>query len=433
MKKKKIVYVGFSADILHSGHINLLRIAHKYGNVIVGLLTDKAISRYKKLPHLNYNQRFEVIKNIKFVKKVIPQNTLSYLDNLKKIKPDIVVHGDDWKEGVQKKTRNEVIRYLKKTKGKLVEPGYTAGISSSIIKKKINSIGISSDTRKEKLKRLIEAKDLVRVIEAHNPLSGIIAELTSVKKDGVEREFDAIWSSSLTDSTVRGKPDNQSVDYATRLMGQNEILEVTNKPIIFDGDNGGRIEHLPFMIRSLERLGVSAVVLEDKKGLKKNSLFVSQNQSNQDSISSFRKKIITAKKATVSDDFLVIARIESLIFSKGVDDALKRAISYSKAGADCIFISCKEKNPKEIFEFSKKFQKSDYFKPLVAVPSTYSKTYEKVLIKNGFRIVIYANQLLRSSYPAMKKCAEQILKNQRSFEAEKNLISIKEILTLIKH
>ena len=237
---------------------------------------------------------------------------------------------------------------------------------------------------------------------------------------------------NLTDSTVRGKPDNQSVDYATRIMGQNEILEVTTKPVIFDGDNGGRIEHLPFMIRSLERLGVSAVVLEDKKGLKRNSLFADQTKANQDSISSFNQKIITAKKSTVSDDFLVIARIESLIFGKGVDDALKRAISYSKNGSDCIFISCKEKNPKELFEFSKKFQKSDYFRPLVAVPSTYSKTYEKDLIKNGFKIVIYANQLLRASYPAMKKCAEEILKNQRPFEAEKKLTSIKEILTLIE-
>lgn len=432
MKKKKLVYVGLSADILHSGHINILKTAKQYGEVVVGLLTDKAIASYKKLPHLNFEQRYEVLKNIKMVSSVIPQKTLSYLGNLRKIKPDYVVHGDDWKEGVQKKTRDEVVQFLKKNKGKLVEPKYTDGISSTEVRKKLNSIGVSSDSRKAKLKRLIEAKEIVRVIEAHNPISGLIAELTNFKKNNKTREFDAIWSSSLTDSTVRGKPDNQSVDYATRIMGQNEILEVTTKPVIFDGDNGGRIEHLPFMIRSLERLGVSAVVLEDKKGLKRNSLFADQTKANQDSISSFNQKIITAKKSTVSDDFLVIARIESLIFGKGVDDALKRAISYSKNGSDCIFISCKEKNPKELFEFSKKFQKSDYFRPLVAVPSTYSKTYEKDLIKNGFKIVIYANQLLRASYPAMKKCAEEILKNQRPFEAEKKLTSIKEILTLIE-
>jgi phosphoenolpyruvate phosphomutase / 2-hydroxyethylphosphonate cytidylyltransferase len=432
MKKNKKVYVGLSADILHSGHINILKVAKKYGDVTVGLLTDKAIASYKKLPHLSYEQRCEVLKNIKMVSKVIPQKTLSYLGNLRKVRPDFVVHGDDWKEGVQKKTRDEVVNFLKKIKGKLIEPNYTDGISSTIVRNKLHSTGVSPDNRKAKLKRLIEAKDIVRIIEAHNPISGLIAELTNFKKNSVVREFDAIWSSSLTDSTVRGKPDNQSVDYATRIMGQNEILEVTTKPVIFDGDNGGRLEHLPFMIRSLERLGVSAVVLEDKKGLKRNSLFKDQSKANQDSIISFNKKIMAAKKATVSDDFLVIARIESLIFGKGVDEALKRAISYSKAGSDCIFISCKENNPKELFEFSKKFQKSDYFRPLVAVPSTYSKTYEKDLIKNGFKIVIYANQLLRASYPAMQKCAEQILKFQRPFEAEKNLTSIKEILTLIE-
>ena len=433
MKKnhKNIVYVGLSADILHSGHINILNIAKKYGDVVVGLLTDKAISSYKKLPHLNYEQRYTVLKNIKFVKKVIPQKTLSYLENLEKVRPNVVVHGDDWKEGVQKKTRYEVLKYLKKTKGKLIEPKYTKGISSTVIKKKLNSIGISSDTRKSKLKRLIEAKDIVRIIEAHNPLSGLIAESVNVKINNSIREFDGIWSSSLTDSTVRGKPDNQSVDYATRIIGQNEILEVTKKPIIFDGDNGGRIEHLPYMVRSLERLGVSALVLEDKKGLKRNSLFADQTRANQDSINSFKKKISLAKKSTISDDFLIIARIESLIFGKGINDALKRAISYSKAGADCIFISCKKKNPKEIFNFSKKFKNTRFFKPLVAVPSTYSKTYEKDLIKNGFKIVIYANQLLRASYPAMLKCAEQILTNQRSLEAEKNLMSIDKILTLI--
>ena len=432
MKKKKLVYVGLSADILHEGHINILKLANKLGDVTVGLLTDKAIASYKKIPHLSYKQREIVLKNIKFVKKVIPQKTLDYRPNLQIVKPNFVVHGDDWKIGVQKQVRLNVIKTLKKWGGRLIEPKYTKNISSSLIKKNILKVGTSPDTRKSKLRRLIEAKDIVRILESHSALTGMIIENLKIIKNQNFFEFDGMWSSSLTDSALRGKPDNQSVDYSTRITSLNEIFEVTTKPLIFDADNGGRIEHIAYMIKSLERMGVSAAIIEDKIGLKKNSLFKDQKGAKQDSISGFSKKILKAKNATISNDFFIIARIESYILGKNLNDALRRAEAYSKAGADAILIHSKENNPNQIFEFAKKFIKSKYFKPMVAVPSSYSKTYEKDLIKNGFKIIIYANHLMRASYPAMVNAAKTILMNKRSFELERKIIPVKEIINLVK-
>ncbi len=430
-KRNKIVYCGLAADVLHEGHINILKKASKLGDLTVGLLTDNAIASYKNLPHLNYKQREIVLKNIKFVKNVIPQNTLDYTKNLIKIKPNFVVHGDDWKKGIQKNVRKKVIEVLKKWSGKLVEPKYTKNISSTAIKEKIYKVGTSPDVRRSKLKRLIFAKQIVRILESHSPLSGLIIENTKVLKENKHQEFDGMWSSSLTDSLLRGKPDNQSVDYSARMVGLNEILDVTTKPVIFDADNGGRLEHLPFLVKSLERMGVSAMIIEDKIGLKKNSLFDNQSDVRQDSIKNFTKKIKIAKNTKISDDFMIIARIESFILGKNLNDALKRAEAYVKAGVDAIMIHSKEKNPKEIFSFSKKFIKSRFYKPIIVVPSTYSKTHEKELIKNNIKVVIYANQLLRSSYPAMLKIAKNILKDQRAHNSEKYLVPIKDIIKLI--
>ena len=432
MKKKILVYVGLSADILHEGHINILKTANKLGEVTVGLLTDKAIASYKKIPHLSYKQREIVLKNMKYVKKVIPQNTLDYRPNLNLLKPKYVVHGDDWQTGIQKVTRMQVIKTLKKWNGKLIEPKYTKNISSSLIKENILRVGTSPDKRKSKLRRIMEAKKIVRILESHSALTGLIIENLKVIKKQNYLEFDGMWSSSLTDSALRGKPDNQSVDYSTSIQGLNEILEVTTKPIIFDADNGGRIEHLPYMIKSLERIGVSAAIIEDKVGLKKNSLFKNQSGVKQDSIKKFCQKIAKAKDTKISDDFLIIARIESFILGKSLSDALKRAEAYSKAGADAILIHSKEKNPSQIFSFAKKFTKSKFFKPMVAVPSSYSKTYERDFIKNGFKIVIYANHLMRAAYPAMLNAAKSILFNNRSFNIENKISPIKDIINLIK-
>ena len=433
MKKSKIVYVGLSADILHKGHINILKKANSYGDVYVGLLTDQAISSYKNIPFLDYQKRKVVVENIKYVKKVIPQKTLDYVENLNLIKPDYVVHGDDWKTGVQKKTRERVIKKLKKWSGKLIEPNYTKNISSTSIKKEMSNIITSPQNRVSRLKRLIRSKDIVRILESHNSLTGLIIDKLNVKKNKKIIEFDGMWSSSLTDSATKGLPDNSSLSFSARISSLNDIMDVTTKPLVFDADNGGQVEHLPFLIRSLERSGVSAIIMEDKVGLKKNSLFKNQTGTKQDKPQLFANKIKKICNSRNSKDFMVIARIESFIVGKGLKDALYRAEIYSKAGADAILIHSKEKTPAEIFSFAKEFRKSKNFIPLVSVPSTYSKVYEKDLIKNGFKLVIYANQLLRAAYPAMQNTAKTILKNKRAFEADKKIIPIKEIINLIKN
>ena len=433
MKNNKKVYVGLSADILHAGHINILKTASQYGSVIVGLLTDEAIASYKKIPYLDFKKRKVVVENIKYVDKVIPQYTLDYVENLNLIKPKYVVHGDDWKNGVQKKTRDRVIKTLKKWSGKLIEPKYTKNISSTEIKNKISNILLSPENRISRLRRLFNSKDIVRILESHNSLTGLIIENISVTKKNKVNEYDGMWSSSLTDSATKGMPDNSSVDFSTRLSSLNSMMEVTSKLLVFDADNGGQLEHLPFLVRSLERLGASAIIMEDKIGLKKNSLFKNQSDTKQDKPLLFAKKIKQICKSRKSRDFMVIARIESFIVGKGLKDALMRAEIYSKAGADAILIHSKEKTPAEIFSFAREFRKSKNFIPLVSVPSTYSKVYEKDLIKNGFKLVIYANQLLRAAYPAMQYTAKKILENSRAFEVEKKIIPIKEIINLIKN
>ena len=437
---KKKVYVPIAVDFLHEGHINILKIAKKYGEVIVGLFTDEAIANYKSLPILDYKSRELLVKNLKYVSKVVPQKTHDYTYNLNKIKPDFLVHGDDWKYDSRKKTRNNVIKTLRKWSGKLIEPKYTKNISLSKIKSKILEIATLPQNRISRLRRLISSKSIVRILESHNSLTGLIIEKLKVPKKnnfqdkitGDFIEFDGMWSSSLADSATKGKPDNSSLDFSARISSLNDMMDVTTKPLVFDADNGGQLEHLSFLIKSLERSGVSAIIMEDKIGLKRNSLFKNQTGTQQDKPKIFAKKIKKICNTRQSNDFLIIARIESFIVGKGLKDALNRAEIYSKAGADAILIHSKEKTPAEIFSFAKEFKKSKNFIPLVSVPSTYSKVYEKDLIKNGFKLVIYANQLLRAAYPAMQYAATKILENNRAFEIEKKIIPIKEIINLIK-
>ena len=427
----KKVYVGMSADLIHPGHLNILNKANELGEVMVGLLTDKAIASYKRLPYLEYEQRKIILENLKSVYKVVPQYTLDYSSNLRKYQPDFVVHGDDWKEGVQKSTRQMVVDILKEWGGELIDVPYTQNISSTKLNNAIKEIGTTPDTRRSRLKRLINSKSVVRIIEAHNGLTGLITENIKVDVDGDIREFDGMWASSLTDSTSLGKPDIEAVDITTRVNNINNLLEVTTKPIIFDGDTGGKIEHFIFTVRTLERLGVSAVIIEDKIGLKKNSLFGTEVKQYQDTIEDFSNKIQAGRNARVTDDFMIIARIESLILKAGMEDALDRAQAYIKAGADGIMIHSKETSPDEILEFCIQYQKFKVKVPLIAVPSSYNIITEDELSKVGVNIVIYANQLLRSAYPAMLETAKSILTHKRSYESRDNCISIKEILELI--
>ena len=414
-----------SADLIHPGHMNILKEAYKYGDVIVGLLTDKAIASYKRLPALTYEQRKEVIENIKYVDSVVPQDTLDYTSNLQQYKPNYVLHGDDWKKGVQKHIRQKVINILSKWGGELIEVPYTKDISSTQLHNTLKEIGTTPEIRQKKLKRLIENKPIVRILEAHNGLTGIIAENVSYGK----AEFDGIWMSSLTDSTAKGKPDIELID---RFGTLNDVLEVTTKPIILDGDTGGKPEHFAFTVKTLERLGVSAVIIEDKVGLKKNSLFGTDVKQTQDSIEGFSKKIKVGKSSLVGDDFMIIARIESLILKAGLEDAIKRAKAYINAGVDGIMIHSKEEDPTEIFNFCDEYKCFDKKVPLIVVPSSYNNVTEDVLIEKGANVVIYANHLLRSAYPAMIKTAKSILYHKRSKEACNDYcMGIKEILNLI--
>lgn len=432
--KKKLVYVGMSADLVHPGHLENLDEARKLGDVMIGLLTDKAIASYKRLPFLNYSQRKIVVENIKGVVRVVPQETLDYEPNLRKYKPRYVVHGDDWRTGIQKATRAKVIKVLKEWGGKLVETSRNLeNISSTKLNQSIKEIGTTPQIRIERLRRLLEAKPLIRILEVHNGLSSLIVEKTILEKRGVTHEFDAMWLSSLTDSAAKGKPDIGIVDLTSRLNTINDILEGTTKPLIVDGDNGGPAEQLAFTIRSLERLGISAIVIEDKIGIKRNSLFGKKTTvpQIQASIEDFAHKIRVGKRAQVESDFMIIARIESLILNRGMRDALKRAEAYIAAGADAILIHSRQNSPREIFTFAKKFRRLTARVPLVVVPSTYNKVSEEKLKKAGIQIVIYANHLLRSAYPAMLKTAISILKHERAYEVEKHSLPISKIINLI--
>jgi phosphoenolpyruvate phosphomutase len=427
----KKVYVGMSADLIHPGHLNILQVARELGEVTVGLLTDAAIASYKRLPLMNYEQRRAIVENIKGVAHVMPQETLDYVPNLRRLRPDYVVHGDDWRSGVQREVRQAVIDALREWGGQLIEPAYTAGISSTQLINAVREIGFTPEVRMQRFQRLLDAKPLVRVLEAHNGLTGLIVEHASYKHNGQAREFDGAWVSSLTDSVSKGKPDIEFVDLTSRLDTIQQILEATTKIIIVDGDTGGVPEHFGLMVRTLERLGVSAVIIEDKVGLKKNSLFGTEANQQQDSIESFCHKIAQGKRSQVTDSFMVIARIESLILNAGLEDALARAHAYLEAGADGIMIHSKAETPEEIFEFARAYQQFRRRGPLVVVPTTYHQVRESDLVKAGVNVVIYANHLLRAAYPAMMNTAVSILQNERALEASKLCMPIGEILTLI--
>ena len=428
---EKTVYVGISADLMHPGHINILKEASKYGKVVVGLLTDSAIASYKRLPFLTYGQREQVISNMKQVYKVLPQETLDYRPNLEKIRPDVVVHGDDWKTGVQSKIRTQVKETLEKWGGKLIEVPYTSGISSTQLIKAQKELGTTPDRRRAQLRRLLNAKSLIRIIETHNGLSSLIAEDLEIEDENGKHSFDGVWSSSLTDSTAKGMPDIEAVDPSSRANSVDQIFNVTTKPMIYDADTGGKPEHFSYTVKNLERLGVSAVVIEDKVGLKKNSLFGTEVPQQQDKIEEFCNKIRVGKNSQVSDEFMIISRCESLILEQGMDDALKRCKAYLEAGSDGIMIHSRKSDGAEILEFCDYYKEFGSGRPLVVVPSSFDKITEAEFERAGVNIVIYANHMLRAAYPAMYKTAKAILEHKRAFEAREYCMSIKEILEII--
>jgi phosphoenolpyruvate phosphomutase len=425
---KKVVYIPMCADIVHSGHLNIIKEGQKLGEVTIGLLTDEAVASKKRLPYMNYDQRLEVISNIKGVDKVIPQNTSDYRPNLLMLKPDFVVHGDDWR----KEARQQVIDTISKWNGRLVELKYTEGISSTSLHKKLKAGGISPTERLARLERLLMVKETIRVLEAHNGISALIVENTQMKNPkGKTEEFDAIWVSSLTDSLAKGKPDTELVDRTSRIATINEILEVTTKPLIVDGDTGGHIEHFAHTVRTLERLGVSAVVIEDKNGLKRNSLHDKPNEHTQEDPKTFSSKIKAGINARVHDQFMIIARIESFILGKDLADAMERAESYLDAGVSAIMIHSKDRTGRDVKEFAEKYNRLENRKPLMMVPTSYNTISEDELSSWGANIIVYANHLLRAAYPAMEYTAKSILENKRGYETESSSIPVEEFLKLV--
>lgn len=427
----KTVYTCFCTDILHEGHLNIIEEAHKRGKVIVGCLSDEALVRFNRFPTISQEDRIKLYKGIDGVEDVIMQNDMLYDDVIPKLKPDYVVHGDNWKEGPERTIRDHVAALLAEYGGELVDIPYTHSEKAKKIDMQLREKLAMPEYRRKRLRQLIKMMPIVKAMEAHDGLTGLIVEKTVVEHEGRLDQFDAMWISSLCDSTAKGKPDIELVDMTSRFRTIDDITEVTTKPIIFDGDTGGLAEHFVYTVRSLERMGVSAVIIEDKKGLKKNSLFGTEVEQTQATVEEFSAKIVAAKKAQLTDDFMIIARIESLILEKGMEDALERANSFVAAGADGIMIHSRKKEPDEILAFCDKFRENDKETPLVVVPSSFNTITEEELAQHGVNIVIYANQLTRSAFPAMQSTAEEILRCHRAKEVDDRLMPIKEIITLI--
>lgn len=427
----KTVYMLFATDVIHEGHINVVKEAKKYGKVIGGVLCDAAMIRFNRFPTVSFDERVRMVKDIPEVDEVIVQNETLYENTLRKIKPDYVIHGDNWCEGPEKAIRDNAISVMNELCGEVIEVPYTRNENVKKIDDRIKDKLSMPEFRRKRLKQLIEMTPIVKTIEAHSGLTGLIAEKTIVENNGELDQFDAMWVSSLCDSTAKGKPDIELVDMSSRLRTIDDIMEVTTKPIILDGDTGGLTEHFVYNVRTLERMGVSAVIIEDKTGLKKNSLFGTEVVQTQDSIENFCAKISAGKKVLRSDDFMIIARIESLILEQGMDDALNRAFAYVEAGADGIMIHSRKKSPDEILEFCDKFRAKDVKTPIVVVPTSFNSITEAELAEHGVNIVIYANQLTRSAFPAMENTAKEILKNHRALEVDDKLMPFKSIITLI--
>ena len=427
----KTVYMCFATDVIHEGHMNVVKKAKEYGKVVAGVLCDAEMVRYNRFPTVSFEERMAMVRNIPEIDEVIVQDRIMYDNVIKELKPDYVIHGDNWCDGPEKTIRENVIALLKEYGGELIEVPYTYNEKVKKIDDQIKEKLAMPEYRRKRLRQLIKTVPIVKTIEVHSGLTGLIAEKTIVASEQGLDQFDAMWISSLCDSTAKGKPDIELVDMSSRLRTIDDVLDVTTKPIILDGDTGGLIEHFVYNVRTLERMGVSAVIIEDKTGLKKNSLFGTEVEQTQDSIENFCAKIRAGKNVLRTEEFMIIARIESLILERGMEDALTRAFAYVEAGADGIMIHSRKKTADEIIEFCDKFRARYSDIPIVVVPTSYNYITEAELAAHGVNIVIYANQLTRSAFPAMENTAKEILKNHRALEVDSKLMPFKDIITLI--
>ena len=427
----KTVYTCFCTDVIHEGHLNIIKNAQNYGQVIVGALSDEALIKYNKFPTISLEERVKLYESLEGVSRVIIQHDVMYDDNFTTLKPDYIVHGDNWEEGVEASIKQHVEDRIQQYGGKLIDIPYTYNPLIKKIDRQLKAKLAMPEYRRKRLRQLLKIRPIVKALEVHSGITGLIAEKTIVEHNGELDQFDAQWISSLCDSTAKGKPDIELVDMTSRFRTIDDVTEVTTKPIIFDGDTGGLTEHFVYTVRTLEKMGVSAIIIEDKTGLKKNSLFGTEVEQTQDSIENFCDKIVAGKQAQLTDDFMIIARIESLILEKGMEDALRRARAYVEAGADGIMIHSRKSKPDEIFEFCDKFRNCNTKTPIVVVPTSFNSITEEELSAHGVNIVIYANQLTRSAFPAMQKTAEDILRYHRAKEVDDRLMPISQIITLI--
>ncbi|MBQ9894313.1 MAG: phosphoenolpyruvate mutase [Ruminococcus sp.] len=427
----KTVYTCFCTDVIHEGHLNILNVAKKYGKVIVGILSDEAMIRFNRFPTISFEDRMRIVRELDIVDDVVVQDDIMYDKIVAELRPDYIIHGDNWKDEPMKAIRDNAESLLSEYGGEVIDVPYTYNENVKRIDRRIREKLAMPEYRRKRLRQLIGLCPIVKTLEVHSGLTGLIAEKTIVENNGELDQFDAMWISSLCDSTAKGKPDIELVDMTSRYRTIDDVMEVTTKPIIFDGDTGGLIEHFVYTVRTLERMGVSAIIIEDKTGLKKNSLFGTEVQQTQDSIEHFCEKIKAGKKIQLTDDFMIIARIESLILEQGMEDALERAFAYVEAGADGIMIHSRKKDPAEILEFCDKFREKNSSTPIVVVPTSFNQITESELAEHGVNIVIYANQLTRSAFPAMEQTARDILKYHRAKEVDERLMPIKEIITLI--
>ncbi len=427
----KTVYTCFCTDVIHEGHLNILSEAKKYGRVVVGILSDSAMIRFNRFPTIDFEKRISIVEELGIADEIVIQDDIMYDKIIEKVRPDYVVHGDNWKSGPMKAIRDNAEKILSEYGGEIIDIPYTYSENVRRIDLRIREKLAMPEYRRKRLKQLIDMCPIVKTLEVHSGLTGLIAEKTIVQTDSGLDQFDAMWISSLCDSTAKGKPDIELVDMTSRFRTIDDVMEVTTKPIIFDGDTGGLIEHFVYTVRTLERMGVSAIIIEDKTGLKKNSLFGTEVEQSQDSIEHFCEKIKAGKETQLTDDFMIIARIESLILEQGMDDALERAFAYVGAGADGIMIHSRKKSPAEILEFCDKFRDKNKTTPIVVVPTSFNEITETELAQHGVNVVIYANQLTRSAFPAMEETAKEILRHHRAKEVDDRLMPIKNIITLI--
>lgn len=428
----KKVYTCFCTDMIHDGHLNIIHEARKYGEVTIGVLSDEAMVRFNRFPGVSFQERYRMIQELDGISQVVVQKDIMYDNIIRELRPDYVIHGDNWKEGPMKAIRDNVVKLLASYGGELIDIPYTYSENVRRLDAKMKEKLSMPEYRRKRLKQLIKLCPVVKALEVHSGLTGLIAEKTVVANDGELDQFDAMWISSLCDSTAKGKPDIELVDITSRFRTIDDVMEVTTKPIIFDGDTGGLTEHFVYTVRSLERMGVSAIIIEDKTGLKKNSLFGTDVVQTQDTIEHFCEKIAAGKAIQLTDEFMIIARIESLILEQGMEDALRRARAYVAAGADGIMIHSRKTDPAEILQFCDLFRSEDPETPIVVVPSSFHSVTEEELAEHGVNIVIYANQLTRSAFPAMEQTAKEILKYHRAQEADERLMPIKNIISLIE-